>query len=97
MKGYITKAKFHEYGLHFVGYLRRNGLFNKPHMLIYDSHSGHLYNLTFYQLMKKNIHVFTTPPHQPSSTATGQNPICSVQILWERNLTRYNNEHREDL
>ena len=64
-RGYITKAKFHEYGLRFVRYLKHQDLNNRPHMLIVDSHSSHLYNLPFYQVMKaNNIHVFTSLPIQ---------------------------------
>ena len=36
MKGYITKAKFHECGLHFVAYLKRNGLLNKNEIVSLD-------------------------------------------------------------
>ena len=41
-RGYITKAKFHEYGLRFACYLRQQELNDRPHMLIVDSHSSHL-------------------------------------------------------
>ena len=44
-RGYITKAKFHEYGLRFARYLKHQDLNDRPHMLIVDSHSSHLYNL----------------------------------------------------
>ena len=79
-RGYITKAKFHEYGLRFARYLRQQELNDRPHMLIVDSHSSHLYNLPFYQVMKaNNIHVFTIPPHtshilQPLDST----PFCHV-------------------
>ena len=42
-KGYITKSRFHEYGLHFVKYLKQMGLADKKHLLIVDGHKSHLY------------------------------------------------------
>ena len=94
-RGYITKAKFHEYGLRFVRYLKHQDLNDRPHMLIVDSHSSHLYNLPFYQVMKaNNIHVFTIPPHtshilQPLDST----PFAMFKRNWEVNLMRYNASH----
>ena len=34
-KGYITKSRFHEYGLAFIRYLKANGLADKTNLLIY--------------------------------------------------------------
>ena len=34
--GYITKSKFHEYGLHFVKFLKAHGLVDKTNLLIID-------------------------------------------------------------
>ena len=39
-KGYITKPKFHEYGIIFMKYLF--GLLDEPNLLIIDSHKSHL-------------------------------------------------------
>ena len=39
-KGYITKLKFHEYGLKFIKYLKDNGLANQKNLII-DSHKSH--------------------------------------------------------
>ena len=95
-KGYITKAKFHEYGGRFVAYLRQNGLLGMPHLLICDSHSSHLYNLPFFLLLKRHkIHVFTIPSHtshilQPLD----KTPFAQFKIMWEKYLTKYNNENR---
>ena len=95
-KGYITKAKFHEYGGRFVAHLKRNGLLGIPHMLICDSHSSHLYNLPFFLLMKRHkIHVFTIPPHtshllQPLD----KTPFAQFKLHWEKHLTKYNNQNK---
>ena len=63
-KGYITKSHFHEYGLHFVKYLKKMGLVDKKHLLIMDGHKSYLYNLPFYEAMKaNNIEVLTIRPH----------------------------------
>ena len=89
---YITKAIFYKHGLRFAWYLRQQELNDRQHMLIMDSHSSHLYNLPFYQVMKaNNIHVFTIPP----STSHILQPLNSTHFAlfkrnWEVNLVRYN-------
>ena len=63
-KGYITKSQFHQYGVHFIKYLKKEGLANKKNLLIVDGHKSHLYNLPFYEAMRANgIEVLTIPPH----------------------------------
>ena len=65
-KGYITKSKFHKYGLKFIRYLKENGLANQKNLLIVDGHKSHLYNLPFYEAMiSNNIEVLTIPPPPP--------------------------------
>ena len=68
-KGYITKAKFHEYGLRFIKYLKTNCMLGRKHLLIVDGHKSHLYNLPFYELMRANdIEVLTIPPTPHTSS-----------------------------
>ena len=43
-KGYITKSRFHEYGLCFIRYLKSNGMAYRPNLLIIDGHKSHVYN-----------------------------------------------------
>ena len=63
-RGYITKSKFHKYGLHFVKFLKDHGLVDKTNLLIIDGHKSHLYNLPFYKAMRaNNIEIITIPPH----------------------------------
>ena len=63
-KGYITKLKFHEYGLGFIHYLKSNGLAYRPNLLIIDGHKSHVYNLPFYEAMRdNNMEILTIPPH----------------------------------
>ena len=63
-KGYITKQKFHEYGIRFVRWLKTHRKLEKPHLLIIDSHKSHVYNVAFFDCMKaNNIHVLAIPPH----------------------------------
>ena len=80
-KGYITKAKFHEYGLRFVKYLKQNGLAGRTNLLIVDGHKSHLYNLPFYECMwANNIEVLTIPPpYLTPPTTTGFSPFCIFQ------------------
>ena len=62
--GYITKSKFHEYAIRFVLFLKRNGLMDRTHLLIIDSHKSHVYNYTFLQYMlSNNMQVMTIPDH----------------------------------
>ena len=62
-KGYITKAKFHEYGIRFVRFLKSHKLLNRPHILLIDSHKSHVYNLPFFEeMLKNNIYVMAIPP-----------------------------------
>ena len=91
-KGYIMKSKFHQYGLHFIKYLKNTGLAN---LLIVDGHKIHLYNLPFYEAMRANdIEVLTIPPH----TAHILQPLDSIPFAqfkkhWEKNLMCYNSSH----
>ena len=94
-RGYITKSKFHEYGLHFVKFLKANGLADKTNLLIIDGHKSHLYNLPLYEALRaNNIEILTTLPHtsyllQPLDSV----PFTQFKKYWESNLMKYNNTH----
>ena len=94
-KAYITKSRFHQYGVHFIKYLKKEGLANKKNLLIVDGHKSHLYNLPFYEAMRANgIEVLTIPPHtshvlQPLDSV----PFAQFKKNWEKNLRRYNTTH----
>ena len=94
-KGYITKSKFHEYGLKFIKYLKDNGLANQKNLLIVDGHKSHLYNLPFYEAMiSNNIEVLTIPPHTSHLLqALDLVPFAQFKKYWEHNLRKYNNTH----
>ena len=63
-KGYITKQKFHKFGVRFIWYLKTHRMLDKPHLLIIDSHKSHIYNVVFFDYIKaNNIHVTAIPPH----------------------------------
>ena len=63
-RGYITKSKFHKYGLHFVKFLKANRLADKTNLLIIEGHKSHLYNLPLYEAMRPDdIEIITIPPH----------------------------------
>ena len=63
-KGYITKSKFHEYGIQFVKYLADISGLDQSHLLIIDSDKSDIYNLAFFNEMRdNNIHVMPIPPH----------------------------------
>ena len=51
-----------EWGRLFVKSLPKED--QRPHLLLLDGHSSHVYNLTFLTLMKEhNVHVMCYPPH----------------------------------
>ena len=94
-KDYITKSKFHKYGLHFIKYLKNTGLAKWKNLLIIDGHKSHLYNLPFYEAMRANgIEVLKIPPHtshllQPLDSI----PFSQFEKHWEKNLMCYNSSH----
>ena len=94
-KGYITKSKFHEYGIKFVKYLKSNGLANHTNLLIVDGHKSHVYNLPFYELMRaNNIEILTIPPHTSHLLqALDSVPFAQFKKYWEQYLRKYNNSH----
>ena len=87
-RGYIMKSKFHEYGLHFVKFLKSNGLADKMNLLIIDRHKSHLYNLPFYKAMRaNNIEILIIPPHTSHLLQTlDLVPFAQFKKHWESNL-----------
>lgn len=60
--GWINRDLFQEWGQMFTELLPKDD--PRPHVLLLDGHSSHVYNLDFIQLMKaKNVHVMAYPPH----------------------------------
>ena len=86
-RGYITKSRFHHYGVSFIKYLKQEGLANHKNLLIVDGHKSHLYNLPFYEVMRENnVEVLTIPPHtshvlQPLDSI----PFAQFKKHWEKN------------
>jgi len=60
--GWITAEIFLEWAKSFINFLlTADGC---PHILLFDGHSTHIYNLEFLDLMKaNNVHPFIFPPH----------------------------------
>ena len=87
-KGYITKSHFHQYGVHFIKFLKHEVLANRKNLLIVDGHKSQLYNLPFYEAMRANgIEVVMIPPHtshvlQPLDSI----PFAQLKKNWEKNL-----------
>ena len=94
-RGYITKSKFDEYGLHFVKFLKAHGLADKTNLLIIDGHKSHLYNLPFYEAMSaNNIEIITIPPHTSHILqALDSVPFAQFKKSWESYLRKYNTNH----
>ena len=85
-KGYITKQKFHEYGVRFVRWLKTHRMLDKPHLLIIDSHKSHVYNVGFFDCMKaNNIHVLAIL-HTPATLyrQLDSTPFAQFKKLWQR-------------
>ena len=85
-KGYITKPKFHEYGIIFMKYLALFGLLDQPNLLIIDFHKSHVYNMAFYDEMKENnIHVLAIPPHTSHLfQALDSTPFAEFKHCWQK-------------
>ena len=94
-KGYITKSRFHEYGLCFIHYLKSRGMAYRPNLLIIDAHKSHVYNLPFYEAMRNNnIEILTIPPHTSHLLqALNSVPFAQFKKWWEYHLLQYNNAH----
>ena len=90
-KGYITKAKIHEYGVHFVKYLDLFSLLGQPNLLILDSHKLHIYNVAFYDEMKEHdIHLLAIPPHTSHLVqALDSTPFAEFKHCWQKNLLNW--------
>ena len=91
-KGYITKAKFHEYGIHFVRYLNSHKLLDRPHILLIDSHKTHVYNLPFFDEMRENnIHVMAIPPNTSHIVqALDSTPFAQFKKNLQKLLSEWN-------
>jgi hypothetical protein len=60
--GWINAQLLMEWGKKFVSILPKGD--NSPHLLLFDGHSSHFYNVPFLNLMKEhNVHPFVFPPH----------------------------------
>ncbi len=60
--GWINADLFMEWGQLFVQSLPKDD--PRPHVLLLDGHSSHVYNLDFISLMKRNsVHILCYPPH----------------------------------
>ena len=94
-KGYITKSRFHEYGLHFIRYLKSKEMAYRPNLLIIDGHKSHIYNLPFYEAMRdNNVEILTIPPHTLHLLQVLDSlPFVQFKKWWEYHLMRYNNAH----
>ena len=91
-KGYITKVKFHEYGIRFVRFLKSHKLLNRPHILLIDSHKSHVYNLPFFEeMLENNIHVMAIPPHTSHIVqALDSTPFAQFKKNWQKLLSEWN-------
>ena len=81
-KGYTTKAKFNQYGVHLFN------LLNRPNLLIIDSHKSHMYKVAFYEEMKEhNVHALAIPPHTSYLVqALDSTPLVQFKSAWQRKL-----------
>ena len=83
-KGWMNKEIFYEYTVSWVTHLKATGCLDKPHLLLYNVHKSHIYNLDFLKLMvakklrcwqsKGTPHMSCNPltqPHLPISKPTG--------------------------
>ena len=90
-KGWINKEIFYEYTVSWVTHLKATGCLDKPHLLLYDAHKSHIYNLDFLKLMVANkIEVLAIAGHtshvlQPLDST----PFANFKTNWNNKLTDY--------
>ena len=61
---WINKELFLDLGRKFVQFLTSNNQTPGKHILLFDGHGSHLYNVEFLELMKQNnVEVYCFPPH----------------------------------
>ena len=90
-KGWITKDLFHEFGIHFLQYLKDHGLWDMPHLILLDGHRSHTYNYNFlFEMHKHGIAVLALPPHcshfiQPLDGP----PLAVFKNQWKAELYHY--------
>ena len=90
-KGWINKEIFYEYTVSWVAHLKETGCLGKCHLLLYDAHKSHIYNLDFLNLMVANkIEVLAIPGHtshvlQPLDST----PFANFKTNWNLKLTDY--------
>lgn len=60
--GWINSELFLDWGKYFIAHLPKED--SRPHVLLLDGHSGHVFNIEFLTLMRdNNVHVMCFPPH----------------------------------
>jgi hypothetical protein len=94
--GYVNATLFHEYGTHFLEYLKEKKLYSsKKNVVLLDNHSSHLYNPEYIRAMRDaGVRVWTFPSHvthvlQPLDNA----PFSALKRYWERGLHKWNFDH----
>lgn len=93
--GYINKQKFTEYGIRWGRFLRSHNLVGKPHVLIIDSHSSHVYNVDFFEEMKEiGVEVMAIPPHTSHLLqALDSTPFATFKRKWYHHVAMWNLTH----
>ncbi|XP_067314144.1 uncharacterized protein si:rp71-1d10.8 isoform X2 [Pseudorasbora parva] len=84
--GWITAELFFEWGEMFVAQLPKDDA--RPHLLLLDGQSSHIFNLSFFNLMSQNnVEVICCPPQQMASRAlfrTLRHNYCEVSCKWNQ-------------
>ena len=75
--------------------MKRNGLLDRTHLLIIDSHKSHVYNYPFLQYMLSNkIQVMAIPAHCSHIVQPLDNvPFACFKRSWEKHLDNWNFQH----
>lgn len=85
--GWITAELFIEWGEMFVAQLQKDD--SRPHLLLIDGQSSHVFNLSFLSLMKQNdVEVICFPAPQPANTAL----FGSLKHNWCEASRRWNQQ-----
>lgn len=89
--GWINGELFVEWGKAFVSQLPKD---DRPHLLLLDGHSSHVYNMEFLTYMKaNNVHVMSYPPHTTHALQPADRALFkSLKHNWSEVGRRWNRQ-----
>ena len=94
-KGYINTETFYDYMKIFVHFLDTTGRLKHRNILLLDSHSSHVYNIKFLNMMRDNrIEVYAFHPHTTHAVQPlDSHPFKALKAEMHSSLREWNRLH----